>query len=103
MTNTVSYEQVKTNFHLFFLDRKKKEKKTMNHWAVQPNAFAAGGDLRNSVSVVERDQAVVVCPKPRRIGLRNPLHHPSRSLRCYNHQVESKAEADILDIILTKV
>ncbi|XP_048591862.1 B3 domain-containing protein REM7-like isoform X2 [Brassica napus] len=75
----------------------------MNHWAVQPNAFAAGGDLRNSVSVVERDQTVVVCPKPRRIGLRNPLHHPSRSLRCYSHQVESKAETDILDIILTKM
>ena len=74
----------------------------MNHWAVQPNAFAAGGDLRNSVSVVERDQTVVVCPKPRRIGLRNPLHHPSRSLRCYSHQVESKAETDILDIILTQ-
>ncbi|ESQ28420.1 hypothetical protein EUTSA_v10019181mg [Eutrema salsugineum] len=82
----------------------------MNHWAVQPNAFAAGGDLRSSVSVVERDQTVVVCPKPRRIGLRNPSvyeqHHPSRSLRCYfSHQVElseSKAETDILDIILTK-
>ncbi|VVA94485.1 unnamed protein product [Arabis nemorensis] len=87
----------------------------MNHWAVQPNAFVAGGDLRSSVvsssSVVERDQTVV-CPKPRRIGLRNPTtiyeqqHHPSRSLRCYfSHQVElceSKAETDILDIILTK-
>ncbi|CAH2066173.1 unnamed protein product [Thlaspi arvense] len=82
----------------------------MNHWAVQPNAFSAGGDLRSSVSVVERDQTVVVCPKPRRIGLRNPAlyeqHHPARSLRCYfSHQVElceSKAETDILDIILTK-
>uniref|UniRef100_A0A1J3K1A6 Uncharacterized protein n=1 Tax=Noccaea caerulescens TaxID=107243 RepID=A0A1J3K1A6_NOCCA len=82
----------------------------MNHWAVQPNAFAAGGDLRSSVTVVERDQTVV-CPKPRRIGLRNhpafyEQHHPSRSLRCYfSHQVElceSKAETDILDIILTK-
>ncbi|KAG2312830.1 hypothetical protein Bca4012_027395 [Brassica carinata] len=61
----------------------------MNHCAVQPKAFAAGGE-----------QSVVVCPKPRRIGLRN---HPSRSLRCYfSHQVESKAETDILDIILTK-
>ncbi|XP_010511425.1 PREDICTED: uncharacterized protein LOC104787519 [Camelina sativa] len=28
----------------------------MNHFAVQPNTFAAGGDLRSSVSVVERDQ-----------------------------------------------
>ncbi|CAH8357166.1 unnamed protein product [Eruca vesicaria subsp. sativa] len=74
----------------------------MNHWAVQPNAFSAGGDLRSSVSVVERDQTVVVCPKPRRIGLRNAIHHPSRSLRCYSHQIESKAETDILDIILTK-
>lgn len=56
----------------------------MNHFAVQPNAFAAGGDLRSSsVSVVERDQTTVVCPKPRRIGLRNNHHHPSRSLRCY--------------------
>ncbi|CAE5963430.1 unnamed protein product [Arabidopsis arenosa] len=78
----------------------------MNHFAVQPNAFAAGGDLRSSsVSVVERDQTTVVCPKPRRIGLRNN-HHPSRSLRCYfSHQLElceSKAETDILDIILTK-
>ncbi|XP_010511845.1 PREDICTED: uncharacterized protein LOC104787888 [Camelina sativa] len=77
----------------------------MNHFAVQPNAFAAGGDLRSSVSVVERDQTTVVCPKPRRIGLRN-YHHPSRSLRCYfSHQLElceSKAETDILDIILTK-
>lgn len=54
----------------------------MNHFAVQPNAFATGGDLRSSVSVVERDQTTVVCPKPRRIGLRNH-HHPSRSLRCY--------------------
>ncbi|CAD5316655.1 unnamed protein product [Arabidopsis thaliana] len=80
----------------------------MNHFAVQPNAFAAGGDLRSSsVSVVERDQTTVVCPKPRRIGLRNNHHHPSRSLRCYfSHQLElceSKAETDILDIILTKV
>ncbi|XP_010415468.1 PREDICTED: uncharacterized protein LOC104701477 [Camelina sativa] len=79
----------------------------MNHFAVQPNAFAAGGDLRSSVSVVERDQTTVVCPKPRRIGLRNyHHHHPSRSLRCYfSHQLElceSKAETDILDIILTK-
>ncbi|AAF16602.1 hypothetical protein AtNW77_Chr1g0069361 [Arabidopsis thaliana] len=79
----------------------------MNHFAVQPNAFAAGGDLRSSsVSVVERDQTTVVCPKPRRIGLRNNHHHPSRSLRCYfSHQLElceSKAETDILDIILTK-
>ncbi|KAF8080185.1 hypothetical protein N665_0968s0008 [Sinapis alba] len=61
----------------------------MNHWAVQPKGFGAGGE-----------QSVVVCPKPRRIGLRN---HPSRSLRCYfTHQVESNAETDILDIILTK-
>ncbi|KAF2594631.1 hypothetical protein F2Q70_00045092 [Brassica cretica] len=67
----------------------------MNHWAVQPNAFG--------------DQSVVVCPKPRRIALRNPslYHHPARSLRCYfSHQqvevCESEAETDILDIILTK-
>ncbi|CAH8327144.1 unnamed protein product [Eruca vesicaria subsp. sativa] len=67
----------------------------MNQWAVQPNAFVTGGG---------GDQSVVVCPKPRRIGLINHhLHHPSRSLRCYfSHQVESKAETDILDIILTK-
>lgn len=61
--------------------------------------------------MLERDQTVV-CPKPRRIGLlRNPTtvhdhHHPVRSLRChFSHQVElceSKAETDILDIILTK-
>ncbi|CAF1904689.1 hypothetical protein HID58_046897 [Brassica napus] len=65
----------------------------MNQWAIQPKAFAAGGE-----------QSVVVCPKPRRIGLGNHLHHPSsRSLRCYfSQQVESKAETDILDIILTK-
>ncbi|KAL1221880.1 hypothetical protein V5N11_032378 [Cardamine amara subsp. amara] len=77
----------------------------MNHWAVQPNAFAAGGDLRSSVSVIERDHQTVVCPKPRRIGLRNHTN-PSPSLRCYfSHQLElceSKAETDILDIILTK-
>ncbi|CAN7053538.1 hypothetical protein IGI04_028432 [Brassica rapa subsp. trilocularis] len=66
----------------------------MNHWAVQPSALA--------------DQSVVVCPKPRRIALRNPslYHHPARSLRCYfSHQqvevCESEAETDILDIILT--
>ncbi|KAL0701183.1 hypothetical protein Bca4012_057305 [Brassica carinata] len=70
----------------------------MNQWAVQTNAFAAGGD-----------QSVVVCPKPRRIALRNPslYHHPARSLRWYfSHQqvevCESEAETDILDIILTK-
>ncbi|KAF8052616.1 hypothetical protein N665_1533s0002 [Sinapis alba] len=71
----------------------------MNQWAVQPNAFATGGD-----------QSVVVCPKPRRIALRNHSHHhhhPARSLRCYfSHQqlevCESEAETDILDIILTK-
>lgn len=64
----------------------------MNQWAIQPKAFAAGGE-----------QSVVVCPKPRRIGLRN--HPSSRSLRCYfSQQVESKAETDdILDIILTTV
>ncbi|KAJ0242858.1 hypothetical protein HA466_0201250 [Hirschfeldia incana] len=71
----------------------------MNQWAVQPKAFAAAGG--------GGEQSVVVCPKPRRIGLRNyeHLHHPSRSLRCYfssHQQVESKAETDILDIILTK-
>nr|XP_018461513.1 PREDICTED: uncharacterized protein LOC108832533 [Raphanus sativus] len=67
----------------------------MNHrWAaIQANALAAGGG---------GEQSVVVCPKPRRIGLRN-YEHPSRSLRCYfSQQVESKAEKDILDIILTK-
>ncbi|KAJ0241385.1 hypothetical protein HA466_0217910 [Hirschfeldia incana] len=67
----------------------------MNQWAVQPNAFA--------------DQSVVLCPKPRRIDIRNPslYHHPVRSLRCYfGHQhvevCESEAETHILDIILTK-
>ncbi|CAN8238851.1 unnamed protein product [Cochlearia groenlandica] len=74
----------------------------MNHCAVQTNAF---GDLRSSVSMAERDQnQTVVCPKPRRIGL-HP-HHQARSLRCYFSQqvelCESKAETDILDIILTK-
>ncbi|CAH8358912.1 unnamed protein product [Eruca vesicaria subsp. sativa] len=73
----------------------------MNHWAVQqPNVFA--------------DQSVVICPKPRRFALSNPVvyeqlhhHHPARSLRCYfSHQqvevCESEAETDILDIILSK-
>ncbi|RID74708.1 hypothetical protein BRARA_B01795 [Brassica rapa] len=60
----------------------------MNQWAIQPKAFAAGGE-----------QSVVVCPKPRRIGLRN--HAPRRI--GFSQQVESKAETDdILDIILTK-
>ncbi|XP_010521007.1 PREDICTED: uncharacterized protein LOC104800007 [Tarenaya hassleriana] len=78
----------------------------MNHWA----------DTRNSVTVLERDHTVF-CPKPRRTGLlRNPttVHHhdrdhhlhPVRSFRCnFSHQVElcgSKAETDILDIILMK-
>ncbi|XP_010551263.1 PREDICTED: uncharacterized protein LOC104821931 [Tarenaya hassleriana] len=81
----------------------------MNHWAVQPNAFATGEGMRSSVTVLERDQTVI-CPKPRRVGLvRNSTalpDHPVRSLRChFSHQLElcePKPEIDILDFILKK-
>ncbi|EEF30224.1 uncharacterized protein LOC8271821 isoform X2 [Ricinus communis] len=58
-------------------------------------------------SMVMVDSMSMVCPKPRRLGLLNPsLNDPFRPLRLpINHQTEmgdSKAGAELLDIILTK-
>ncbi|KAK2996881.1 hypothetical protein RJ639_013630 [Escallonia herrerae] len=82
----------------------------MNHCAIQQNAFAACEEMRSSVSLsvsITDMRDTVVCPKPRRLGLVNStINDPNRSLRWHmSHQQEicdSKAGAELLDIILTK-
>lgn len=78
----------------------------MNHCAFQQNAFAACEEMRSAVSISDGKDPVV-CPKPRRLGLLNhAVNDPIRPFRWhFNHQAEmcdSKAGAELLDIILTK-
>ncbi|KDP29411.1 hypothetical protein JCGZ_18332 [Jatropha curcas] len=81
----------------------------MNQCAIQPTAFSTREEIRSSVMVpISERRDTVVCPKPRRLGPFNATahEHPVRSLRWHlSHQAElgdSKAGADLLDIILTK-
>ncbi|XP_010263832.1 PREDICTED: uncharacterized protein LOC104601984 isoform X2 [Nelumbo nucifera] len=77
----------------------------MNHCGFQQNAFAACDERRSSFSISERKD-LVVCPKPRRLGLLNHAINDSiRPLRWHFSQpdfCESKAGTELLDIILTK-
>eukprot|EP00262_Sarcandra_glabra_P017964 TRINITY_DN630_c0_g2_i1.p1 TRINITY_DN630_c0_g2~~TRINITY_DN630_c0_g2_i1.p1 ORF type:complete len:184 (-),score=9.20 TRINITY_DN630_c0_g2_i1:392-943(-) len=81
----------------------------MNHCIVQQKTFAACDEMRSSVpfSISDRKDSVV-CPKPRRFGLLNhSINDSTRPLRWHisSHQAElsdSKAGAEILDIILTR-
>ncbi|XP_027773029.1 uncharacterized protein LOC107020874 isoform X1 [Solanum pennellii] len=80
----------------------------MNHCAIQQGAFAACEDMWSSVSSISDKKDAVVCPKPRRLGLLNAtITEPIRPLRWHvSHQQElcdSRAGADLLDIILAKV
>ncbi|XP_059641248.1 uncharacterized protein LOC132283325 [Cornus florida] len=76
----------------------------MNRCAYQQNVFAACGEM-SGPSVSASDS--VVCPKPRRLGrfipsINDQIRSPRRHI---NHQTEicdSKAGAELLDIILTK-
>ncbi|CAN4121848.1 unnamed protein product [Withania somnifera] len=74
----------------------------MNHCAIQQGTFSACEDMWSSIS--DRKDAVV-CPKPRRLGVLN-ANDPMRPRRWYvSHQQElcdSRAGADLLDIILAK-
>ncbi|XP_004250038.1 uncharacterized protein [Solanum lycopersicum] len=80
----------------------------MNHCAIQQGAFAACEDMWSSVSSISDKKDAVVCPKPRRLGLLNAtITEPIRPLRWHvSHQQElcdSRAGADLLDIILAKL
>ncbi|XP_055802125.1 uncharacterized protein LOC129871249 [Solanum dulcamara] len=71
----------------------------MNHCAIQQSNFAAREEMMRSYSSISDKKDAVVCPKPRRIS-------PMRPLRWHvSHQqdlCDSRAGADLLDIILTK-
>ncbi|KAJ4709938.1 Translocase subunit seca [Melia azedarach] len=78
----------------------------MKQCLIQQNSIASLEEMRSSVSD-RRD--CVVCPKPRRLGLRNTAINgqpPIRSLRLnLSQQAEpsdSKEETDLFDIILPK-
>uniref|UniRef100_A0A5B7ADW3 Uncharacterized protein n=1 Tax=Davidia involucrata TaxID=16924 RepID=A0A5B7ADW3_DAVIN len=78
----------------------------MNRCAYQQNAFAAayGAEMRGPCNSVSDS---VVCPKPRRLGLLNPSMNdhirPSRWQISHQSEIcDSKAGAELLDIILTK-
>ncbi|KAB5524717.1 hypothetical protein DKX38_022466 [Salix brachista] len=76
----------------------------MNYYGYeQKSAMTGGCEERERMVVVE----FVACPKPRRLGLLNPpLSEQIRHLRLpVNHHaemVDSKAGAELLDIVLTK-
>ncbi|KAG6736914.1 hypothetical protein POTOM_060145 [Populus tomentosa] len=78
----------------------------MNYYGYeQKSAMIGGCEERERMMVVVES---VVCPKPRRLGLLNPpLNEQIRPLRLpVNHHAEmadSKAGAELLDIILTKI
>ncbi|KAA8532706.1 hypothetical protein F0562_032739 [Nyssa sinensis] len=80
----------------------------MYHCVIQQNSFAAREEMRSSVSVSLCDKRdPVVCPKPRRLGVLNTaINDPIRPLRWHmSYQTElsdSKAAADLLDIIVAK-
>ncbi|OWM75769.1 uncharacterized protein LOC116211624 [Punica granatum] len=71
----------------------------MNHCVIQQNAFLAREEMRREA---------MVCPKPRRLGSLTAAisDHPTKPLRWHlSNQAElcdSKAGADVLDIILSK-
>ncbi|KAJ8564728.1 hypothetical protein K7X08_001188 [Anisodus acutangulus] len=71
----------------------------MNHCATQRSNFAAREEMMRSYSSISDKKDGVVCPKPRRFS-------PMRPLRWHvSHQqdlCDSRAGADLLDIILTK-
>ncbi|MCD9640935.1 hypothetical protein HAX54_026692 [Datura stramonium] len=71
----------------------------MNHCAIQQSNFAACEEMMRSYSSISDKKDAVVCPKPRRIS-------PMRPLRWHvSHQqdlCDSRAGADLLDIILPK-
>ncbi|EEF41177.1 uncharacterized protein LOC8272337 [Ricinus communis] len=75
----------------------------MNHFNLQKNAVASCDESRGLVSIYD-PKGPVVCPKPRRVGIL--ANNPIRPLRWHmSHQAEiyeSKAGADLLDIILMK-
>lgn len=74
----------------------------MNCYSLQQNAFAACDVMRGSVP--NADQDPVICPKPRRVGVLSDM--PIRPFRWNLSQQtggsDSKAGAELLDIILRK-
>lgn len=78
----------------------------MNHCNLQQNAtVSAYEELRGFISITDHQKGgAVVCPKPRRIEIL--ANNPTKPLRLHmSHQAEvsdSKAGADLLDIILNK-
>ncbi|XP_059670580.1 uncharacterized protein LOC132316088 [Cornus florida] len=76
----------------------------MNYWDHQQNNTFVGANegIRGSVYISDRKDPVVY-PKPRRLGL--VINNPVRPLRCQISQAEvfdSKAGAELLDLILKK-
>ncbi|KAL5561603.1 hypothetical protein UlMin_031350 [Ulmus minor] len=76
----------------------------MNHFSLQQNAFMGGDEMRVS-SLVSDPKDPVVCPKPRRVGtLSNNAPRPLRlHISSQSELCDSKAGADLLDLILMKV
>lgn len=74
----------------------------MNCYSLQQNAFAACDVVRGSLPNTEQDS--VICPKPRRVGILSDM--PIRPFRWHLSQQtggsDSKAGAEVLDIILRK-
>ncbi|CAN8300101.1 unnamed protein product [Cochlearia groenlandica] len=73
----------------------------MNHYNLQQNAFMS----REEMIGFDRKDVVVVCPKPRRVGLLS--NNVIRPLRLHMSQAasdlcDSKAGAELFDIILRK-
>lgn len=75
----------------------------MNHFNLHKDAFASHDETRGLVSIYD-SKGSVLCPKPRRVGI--PANNPIRPMRWHmSHQAEmcdSKARAELLDIILMK-
>ncbi|EPS57262.1 hypothetical protein M569_17558 [Genlisea aurea] len=73
----------------------------MSPYAVSQNSFAAREELG---SVSSRSEKMVVCPKPRRLGMLQPTLNdpPIRTLR-WHSSFDNNAGNDLFDIILLKV
>ncbi|XP_010558558.1 PREDICTED: uncharacterized protein LOC104827157 [Tarenaya hassleriana] len=75
----------------------------MNHCNLQQNAFVSRDEMRGFVPICD-PKDLVVCPKPRRVGIL--ANNGMRPLRLHVSQAaevcDSKAGAELLDIILRK-
>ena len=73
----------------------------MNHFIVQQNTFLSCEETRGFASISDLKDPVV-CPKPRRLAIL-ANNHIKQPLRWHQTEVcDSKAGADLLDIILKK-